>query len=284
MLLAVHYIFTMDANCKYCKVFPMSVNSSETTRNVLKGNAVKRIVIVSITLLLIFPLTLIACKDNTSQDDNVISSSIQSGAQNERIIIDSHDIEIIPEFVVSQAKSYNPADYRRTGIKPEELPVTITYEETEDIPKEVYDFVINYMQVRETSEAEASQYIKFFGEHSDFMMSISKESISWVGEWAIDRFEKIDDKLYVFFQHYVQGFDPEEIYTGPTRPSFYMPFFVYIAGGNMCIVQGFEWLPQECRDRLNPEDYITYIFDMDPNDIVDVEDVIRFQGLLGVED
>lgn len=228
----------------------------------------QKVTVTICILTIVLCMVVISCtnsftEEKNNENDNMLSTELSEG----------------------QAMHYNPSSYRKTGEKPKELPVTISYEDTQNVPRDIYDFAINFMRTREISEAKASQYVRFFGEYGDFMMGAMKESLSWAGEWSIDRFEKVDDNLYLFYQHYVEGYDPDEEYTGPPRPrSSYTPLFIYITNEEKSIVFGYRWLPQEYRDKLNPDDFPEYYWDTNLDDINDVEDIIRFQDITDTND
>jgi len=156
-------------------------------------------------------------------------------------------------------------------------------ESYDDVPNDVYEFAISYLKAREISCFEALQYVRYYGEYGDFMMQAWGNNPTWLEEWCIDRFERINDNLFVFFLYWKSGIRiiEDEIYTGPKRvDSGYLPYFVCLMDKEMFIVHALQFLPPGYGDGLNPENYEIIDFGLDPNDIIDVSDVVAFSKLI----
>ena len=151
-----------------------------------------------------------------------------------------------------------------------------------DIPDYIYEFAITYMKAREVSNVEARRYVRYFGDNADFMMEAWGNNLTWLEEWNIDRFEHINDDLYVFYVYWKVGHDYDDDYTGPRRQeSGYIPYFVCLMDNEMFIVHALQFLPQGYGDGLNPESYQSVQYNVDPDDIVDLGDVLALQELFG---
>jgi hypothetical protein len=94
--------------------------------------------------------------------------------------------------------------------------------------------------------------------------------------------DEIKSVLDAFFVYWKAGFEPDEDYTGPMRQdSGYIPYFVCLMDEEMFIVHGLVFLPEGYGDDLDPEDYQAVHYNIDPDDLIDLSDVIAFNDLFG---
>jgi len=213
----------------------------------------KRIITVILTLTLV--LTLTACKG----DMTIIQPEQRSISDN------NNEMSQVEE--PKENASVNTC---------EEAPDV--YSTFKDIPDDIYEFAITYMMAREISNVEARQYVRYFGENAEFMMEAWGNNLTWLEEWNIDRFEKVNNNLYVFFVYWKVGHDYDEDYTGPRREeSGYIPYFVCLMDEELFIVHALQFLPQGYGDGLDSMNYQAVHYGVDEDDIVSLDDVVAFQ-------
>jgi hypothetical protein len=151
----------------------------------------------------------------------------------------------------------------------------------EDVPQNVFDFMVNYLNACMISNAEAFPYVRFFSEYADtYVFSYLHAGIR-VGKWEINSFERINENLYAVNYYYEHITPREELidgewviyeddwvvdYTGNA------PNFVGILDGEMFVIINVREVPEELAEGLDREKYR-----VTGDNFVNVEDLVPVQ-------